>query len=686
MIAYIVKSSLSLLILFGIYWFFLRRVKLLVFNRFFLIFSILFSLLIPFIAIQVNIQSHEGSGRIFTALTSNLPDLIPGKTALKELPYQTYVEDVPDGVNSTGINIKAILSLLYVAGLIIFMFRFFRNIRFIINDIRLSENIDYSGVRMVLSDRLINPYCFCRTIFVNKQDYLKNKIAGELLKHELEHIRQLHSFDVIFVELVRIFYWFNPLLILYNNAIKVNHEYLADNSVIMGSPDIRNYAEKLLKFVSCSRNIPLTSDFSQSLTKKRLIMMAKSRSRFIVAGSRIALTSFIILVLFLFLGFRKSTTDFQTSLANIEIAEPVQNVVKGIVTDEKGKPLGGVFINVSSGSAKVVTDEEGHFMIEGVPENAFLAFSHAAYETEIIKAEFTTQMAVTLYRVSDNRDIGIYSRSGMNSPLVIVDGEVSNTGIDQISPGDISTISVLKDARARSLYGERSANGVVIITSKKKAAGTPADYLAKADNNAQQEAKSPAGQDIDHTGQDAVVAPVNMNILYRGISNPVEIAVPGVPSDEVTAAITNGSLVKKDQGWEVMPEGDSESVITVFVRNEKVSEKRFRVKNIPVRTATVAGTSSGSIDRTAASQATELQIELSDFPFDQKFEITGFTFLMRSNNKDIQLYSGSNKLTDEMRAYIADLQRGQEVIFKDIRAEGPDGKIINILPIILKIY
>ena len=57
MTAYIIKSSLSLILLFGLYWFLLRKEKLFVFNRFFLIFSQYFSLVIPFISIPVNIQN-----------------------------------------------------------------------------------------------------------------------------------------------------------------------------------------------------------------------------------------------------------------------------------------------------------------------------------------------------------------------------------------------------------------------------------------------------------------------------------------------------------------------------------------------------------------------------------------------------------------------------------------------------
>src|SRR5450759_236479 len=185
---------------------------------------------------------------------------------------------------------------------ILLRIRFLRNIFFISHQKRLSEKITYSGQKLVLIDQQINPFCFFNAIFVSKQDYLNNNIAKELLTHELEHINQSHSIDVIFIELIQIIYWFNPVLILYNRAIRANHEYLADSGVIKASPDIKGYANNLINFISCKRNIPLTSGFNPSLTRKRLIMLTKAGSSKINYGLRIFLTSIFVAVFFLILS------------------------------------------------------------------------------------------------------------------------------------------------------------------------------------------------------------------------------------------------------------------------------------------------------------------------------------------------------------------------------------------------
>ncbi len=313
MIAYILKSSLSLILLFGLYWFLLRQEKLFVFNRFFLIFSLIFSLVIPFISIAVNIHDNDVQSNIVTALNNNMTIFSQNQNPNAIITYQPNTEVVPSSEKlSSGINYMQILSVLYASGVILLLIRFFRNIVFISHQKRISEKITYSGQKLVLIDHQINPFCFFNTIFVSKQDYLNNKIVKELLTHELEHINQSHSIDVIFIELIQIIYWFNPMLILYNRSIRVNHEYLADRGVIQASPDIKNYANNLINFISCKRNIPLTSGFSRSLTRKRLIMLTKTGSSKINIGLRIFLTSIFVTVFFLILSCFSSNSQPNT--------------------------------------------------------------------------------------------------------------------------------------------------------------------------------------------------------------------------------------------------------------------------------------------------------------------------------------------------------------------------------------
>jgi len=321
MIPYIIKSSLSLLLMFGLYWFLLRQEKLFIFNRFYLLFAILFSLIIPFISISVTLWNNEFLRNITSVLHTYIPEIIT-----KQNPSSFNLYPSSSQVLRSQIDISMVFIFLYFSGVFLFLFRFLRNIFYIFRQIEISEKINYLGKRVVLIDHRINPYCFFNVIFVNKQDYLNNKIEKELLSHELEHIKQAHSIDVILVELIQIIYWFNPILYLYNKAIRINHEYMADNDVVQSSLDIQSYSDKLISFISCNKNVPLTTGFNQSLTRKRLIMLTISKPNKINVVVRMFLIVNLIAVFFLLLSFKNLKVQSVTSMKSYNIPENIQQL------------------------------------------------------------------------------------------------------------------------------------------------------------------------------------------------------------------------------------------------------------------------------------------------------------------------------------------------------------------------
>jgi len=92
MIAYILKSSLSLILLFGLYWLLLRQEKLFIFNRFFLLFSLIFSLVIPFVSIPVNIHDNDVQKTVVTALNNNMAVFSQDQNPISNIMYQSNTE------------------------------------------------------------------------------------------------------------------------------------------------------------------------------------------------------------------------------------------------------------------------------------------------------------------------------------------------------------------------------------------------------------------------------------------------------------------------------------------------------------------------------------------------------------------------------------------------------------------
>jgi len=486
MTAYIIKSSVSLLLLFGLYWFLLRKEKLFVFNRFFLVVSLVFSLVLPFISIPVNFQIAPQLNEIIPAYNNDTPEVIvahnivPGDLNIS----QPFVEE-----ETTSISIFTILLVLYISGVILFLIRFLRNIYLIIRRSKLSEKISSKGYQIVLTNDKVGPCCFLNNIFLNKDDYLSGKIDQELLNHELEHVRQSHTVDIILIELVKIFYWFNPLHLLYEKAIRINHEYLADNRVINDNSDIKSYTDKLLSFISCSSNISLTSGSNNSFTKLRLMMMMKSRSGSFIYGARIAVTLCMGTLFFLLLSFKESKSA--TVLSKEGIATQ-QNVVRGIVLGADGKPVFLAEIEIKGTNNAPIeygtqTDSDGRFTLSNIKEDAFLLVSGIGYKNQTLKPDFTSEMVIKMDK-DPNYKMGVrtidlsYFHEGENvrirrtddnnlQSLIVVDDKISNSkGEITLKRDDLGLVKVLKGKEATDKYGEKGSYGVIEIITKNRAA------------------------------------------------------------------------------------------------------------------------------------------------------------------------------------------------------------------------
>lgn len=185
--------------------------------------------------------------------------------------------------------------------------------------------------------------------------------------------------------------------------------------------------------------------------------------------------------------------------------------------------------------------------------------------------------------------------------------------------------------------------------------------------------------------QDAVVSPTNMNLLYSGVANPIEIAVPGITTDKVTATVTNGTITRTAKGWEINPQNMKECIVTVFANNKKIADKSFRVKPLPVPVAIFAGNYTGAVSRENALKNASLEAKIMDFVWDLKYNIVSFNMLIKNGAGDKELSVKGNTLSDVMKSQISSLTRGQSVIFKDIKAMGPDGREKELNPIVLQI-
>jgi beta-lactamase regulating signal transducer with metallopeptidase domain len=474
MIAYILKSSLSLLILFGLYWFLLRKEKLFIFNRFFLVASVVFSLVVPFISIPVNFQISPKQKNIIPTYDYIMPEI---SSADNIIPRDMNINQSYVGKQPSPIDISEILLALYISGVILFLIRFLRNIYIIYRLVKLSEKINFEGYRIILTNDKTGPYCFFSSIFLNKEDYLNGKIDKELLNHELEHVRQSHTLDIILIELVKIFYWFNPIHLLYERAIRLNHEYLADNGVISDNYNIKSYSDKLLSFITGRSNMSLTSGSNHSFAKMRLLMMMKSSSGSFIYGARIAITLCLVTVFFLLLSFKESNRQPSSPNLSETRTEMTQTIIKGIVLTEDGKPLMGATIKTTLSndtSLETITDSDGRFTINDILAGASLFIEYWGFKGQTLKADFASEMVIRLVRdpdfkgrtfIPEVQDVNF--RNSDFTPakaLIVIDGVIIDYKANfKVNPGEIKSFKVLTDKEATDKYGDKGKDGVVEI-------------------------------------------------------------------------------------------------------------------------------------------------------------------------------------------------------------------------------
>ncbi|MCD4696207.1 MAG: hypothetical protein K8S16_08180 [Bacteroidales bacterium] len=291
MAEYVIKVIVCQVILFLFYHFFLAKEKMHHFNRFYLIFSLFFSVIIP----MVNIPVYFPTAIDFTSLFF----LEQGSGV-----YSATQEPIVEGIAS--LSLSKWLTIIYILTLLFFTFRMIRNL-FRINLVAMvCEKIDYKGYEILLTESEILPYSFLKRIFINRKDYESGKISDELLMHEIYHIQQRHSIDIIIAEVIQALFWFNPILIFHKQAIRLNHEYLVDQAVINNQVELKDYQNILVEAVSKNNILPITSGFSAIWTKKRLLMMTKNRSLFFSSFKIIMAIPIIFLITVSFIFNRES--------------------------------------------------------------------------------------------------------------------------------------------------------------------------------------------------------------------------------------------------------------------------------------------------------------------------------------------------------------------------------------------
>ena len=290
---YILKSSVCLVVFYLFYRLLLSRETFHRFNRVALLSILLLSCLLPLVEVTVEEQTEVHQTMMTLEQWLMLADMM--NTA-------DTTDLQAEEVTVTWIQVAL---LVYLAGILLFALRNGYSLLKLGGLLKsgrkenLSKYIDGGEkVTLIVHDRDIAPFSWMKCIVISEKDLDEN--GREILIHELAHIQNRHSWDLLVADICIFFQWFNPASWLLKQELQNIHEYEADETVIVKGVDAKQYQLLLIKKAVGTRLYSMANSFNHSKLKKRITMMLKEKSNpwaklkylYILPVAAIAVTAF----------------------------------------------------------------------------------------------------------------------------------------------------------------------------------------------------------------------------------------------------------------------------------------------------------------------------------------------------------------------------------------------------------
>ena len=250
---YLVEAGICLGLLYLIYRIFLSQETFFRTNRLYLLLAIPLSFIIPLI----NIPSPFLSAKSIGAGSPN---------------FQGAVTATP------SLGLAEIVGMVYLLGTLFFFICFVYKIVQLVNLIKKYGYQKCGRLKLVYIEEDTAPFSFFNYFFLNKTNISQHDLL-RIIDHELVHINQHHSIDLIIIELLTIVEWFNPFVRPYKTSLKETHEYLADNQVIAQGCSRAKYQLLIFEQHVGMNLFEFVNNFNHSLIKRRITMMTKGKSK-----------------------------------------------------------------------------------------------------------------------------------------------------------------------------------------------------------------------------------------------------------------------------------------------------------------------------------------------------------------------------------------------------------------------
>ena len=356
---YIINVAVILLACLAFYKLLLRRETFYKMNRFFLITCLAVSFALPLLQVPQELSFRKPVNRESLIVNSeesivNSPQSTVNTNqqqgadskqpeAINEQPLTNNDQTKQTAINNSPFTIHQAMTWLfwiYWFGVIVFGVSFlFQLVLLLVRAYRNPVIID-GKYRIVEVSGDKAPCSFGNNIFINPAKY-EWETYNQIIEHEKVHIRQNHTLDIIIAELLLIFQWFNPFAWIYRREIESNLEFLTDDQLIQQKIDKQSYQLSLMKVSAPHFPLSLTTNYNQSILKKRIAMMNKKRSNLHTAWKY-----FFLLPVFAFLA---CLLNEPTAYAQTNEKENAKNEKNAEKKSEKGMQSEGYWFAVIKG-------------------------------------------------------------------------------------------------------------------------------------------------------------------------------------------------------------------------------------------------------------------------------------------------------------------------------------------------
>lgn len=310
LIPYALKASVLLLLFYTAYKLLLEGETFYMANRLFLLTGLLCCYVLPVISIERTVVVHSLNQSMAVAASGD------GFVISKE----------------KGIAWESLFSMVYLLVAGVLGLRVGLQLLSLRRTVKMGKVVSVrDGIRFVELPGHMAPFSFFGTICYSRSGYSDSEIAA-ILAHEKAHCAQWHSVDILLGQLTAVAFWFSPFSWVYLRSIRQNLEFLADQEATLRAGSVKTYGYVLLKASGQTDYLPVANQFYNSIIKKRIIMMQRTKSRKVKAFKMLLLLP--LLAVFLW-SFNTKAVYVQDSQGLEEFQEPVTIKIDKNTTDEE---------------------------------------------------------------------------------------------------------------------------------------------------------------------------------------------------------------------------------------------------------------------------------------------------------------------------------------------------------------